>query len=179
MIIFKDACTGDELFSDCFKMVSEEDDFLIGCCGQFTNRAAGGISAELLGANPSQEEQEEECEDGGAQTGIDICLNHNLEDKSDYFTDKKVITSYLKKWLKNVATKMAEDDKEKAEAFKDVCQKKIKAFLGKWTPDCSVYSGPHFDPEDAKSQILIGVWGEDGMSITMYGIKTCMLEEKQ
>lgn len=40
------------------------------------------------------------------------------------------------------------------------------------------FTGENFDPEDAKSSPLIGVWNPDGMGMTLYMIKLGLEEEK-
>lgn len=179
MLLYKDLVTGDELFTDNYKPKPFEDEFLLGIRAKQETRTASGISAALLGGNPSQEEVADECDDPTVQRGLDVALDHNLTDQSDYFTSKKILQSYLKKWVKNVVGKLAEESKEKANEFKTLCTpEKFKAFCEKWNPDCSVYSGDSFDPVDATCCLLIGVWDDDGMSITLYGIKHCMIQEK-
>lgn len=180
MIIYRDLLTNDEVLCDAYRLGSEDEDFLITCQGKMTSvKVGGGISADLIGGNPSQEEgAEEEVGDmSETKSGIDIVMAQNLEDRSDYFISKKVLQGYLKKWAKNIADGLKEE-KEKCECFKKNCATKLKAFTDKWTSDVTVYTGANFDPEECKASVLIGVWNEDGMGMTLYAIRDGLIEEK-
>jgi len=181
MIIIKDGLTGDEVLSDAYKLESEEDDFLMTCNGKMIQRKiGGGISDDLIGGNKSQEEAQEEADDSeSVESGIDIVLEYKLVDQSDYFTSKKVVQSYLKKWVKNLVDgEMMKSDEAKCSKFKSQCGKSLKKFLDLFTDDSTVYTGPHFDPEECKAALMIGVWSEDGLGIKMYMIKSGFEEEK-
>ena len=65
-------------------------------------RKGDTIDESAIGGNASQEEQSEELEGPGVKTGIDLVLNHRLEDISQFFTDKKALQSYLKKYVKKL-----------------------------------------------------------------------------
>ena len=67
---------------------------------QMETRKGDDIDESAIGGNASQEEQQESVEGPGIQTGIDIVLNHRLEDMSQFFAEKKAIQSYLKKYVK-------------------------------------------------------------------------------
>ena len=67
---------------------------------QMESRKGDSIDESTIGGNASQEEQQEAMEGPGVQTGIDLVLNHRLEDMSQFFTDKKAVQSYLKKYVK-------------------------------------------------------------------------------
>ncbi|XP_045200125.1 translationally-controlled tumor protein homolog isoform X2 [Mercenaria mercenaria] len=177
MLLFAD----EELFTDAYKLGFEgPDNFLISVEGKLVTRPKGGdISADLIGGNPSQEEQQEGCDEVEMESGIDIVLSQKLTDQSDFFSSKKVLQSYLKKWLKNTADALKDSEQEeKCASFKKDCQAHIKLFLEKWSPDASVFADEKFDPEEAKSSLLIAVWSEDGMGATLYGIREALCDEK-
>jgi hypothetical protein len=52
----------------------------------------------LTGSNPSAEEADEGTEEG-AESGVDVVLNHRLVE-SFAFPDKKSYTAYLKEYMK-------------------------------------------------------------------------------
>lgn len=95
MRIYKDIFTGDEMFSDSFKM-KLIDDVLYEVTGKLISRSQGDV--QLDGANPSAEEADEGT-DAATETGIDVVLNHRLAE-SYAFGDKKSFTLYLKDYMK-------------------------------------------------------------------------------
>lgn len=168
--------------SDAYAMGSAEDDFLLTLSGKMVQRKkGGGISADLIGGNPSQEDGG--CDDAEDSeqvvAGIDVVLDYSLQDQSEYFVSKKVLQSYIKKWLKNVSgCEEMKQCSEKCEKFKSQCAKKIKAFMDLWSGDASVFSGPEFDPGECHGSIMIGIWDEDGLGLKLYGIRDTFIEEK-
>lgn len=178
MIIFRDRVTGEEVLCDAYKMGSEDEDFVITCKGkQVTQKLSSGINDSLIGGNPSQEQEAEAAADDAVQSGIDFVMAQKLVDQSGFFTSKKLVQSYLKKWVKNVAETL-KDDENCCTKFKKECGTKLKAFLDKWDEDCTVYTGQKFDPEECKSSIFIAKWDDDGMGITAYAVKAGLIEEK-
>ena len=74
MKIFKDVFSGDELFSDTYKM-KLVDEVMWEVYGEHITRTEGDI--QLEGANASAEEADEGT-DLSSQSGVDIVLNHRL-----------------------------------------------------------------------------------------------------
>lgn len=95
MRIYKDIFTGDEMFSDTYK-IKLIDDVLYEVTGKLIQRAQGDV--QLDGANPSAEEADEGT-DSAVESGIDVVLNHRLAE-SYAFGDKKSFTLYLKDYMK-------------------------------------------------------------------------------
>lgn len=185
MIIYKDLLTGGELFSDSYCMKKEEDGYILGCCGKMTTRKTAGISSDLIGGNASAEadEQEEQCDDQGEASGIDVVMNHGLKE-CDLFLTKKMFSSYMKKLVQKSMEKM--DDETKAK-FKEASKTKFMKFIDLFNEnDTTVYipENADLDMDSVKTgkgelcAVLIGVWNEDGTSLTFYGIKDLMEEEK-
>lgn len=83
------------MFSDTYKM-KLIDDVIYEVYGKTVSRSDGDI--QLAGANPSAEEADEGT-DSCVQTGVDIVMNHRLEE-SFAFGDKKSYTIYLKDYMK-------------------------------------------------------------------------------
>merc|ERR1711931_402242 len=74
MKIFKDIFSGDEMFSDTYK-ITEVKGVVYEVVGKWETRKSDDI--QLEGANASAEEADEGTE-STSQTGIDIVLNHRL-----------------------------------------------------------------------------------------------------
>lgn len=87
--------TGDEMFSDTYKM-KLVDNVVYEVYGKLVQRKHGDI--EIAGFNPSAEE-ENEGTDEAVESGVDVVLNHRLQE-TYAFGDKKSYTSYLKDYMK-------------------------------------------------------------------------------
>ncbi|KAA2226194.1 hypothetical protein F0L46_25710, partial [Salinarimonas soli] len=103
MKIYKDIITGDEMFSDTYKM-KLVDEVIYEVTGRLVTRAQGDIQIE--GFNPSAEEADEDT-DSAVESGVDIVLNHRLVE-TYAFGDKKSYTLYLKDYMKKLVAKLEE-----------------------------------------------------------------------
>jgi len=107
MKIYKDAFSGDELFTDTYPM-EEIGGTLYHVFGKHETRKEGDIVLE--GSNASAEG--EDADDGSDPTsisGIDIVLNHRLVQTG--FGSKKDYMEYLKIYMKKVVTHMEANGK--------------------------------------------------------------------
>ncbi|GJQ80878.1 putative translationally controlled tumour protein [Trypoxylus dichotomus] len=95
MRIYKDVFTGDEMFSDTYK-IKLVDEVLYEVYAKLIQRTQGGI--EIAGFNPSAEEADEGT-DEAVESGVDVVLNHRLQE-TFMFGDKKSYTAYLKDYMK-------------------------------------------------------------------------------
>merc|ERR1712018_285565 len=96
MKIYKDVFSGDELFSDTYKM-SLVKDCLYEVVGKYETRK--GDEVVLEGSNASAEEADEGTEEGSV-SGVDVVMNHQLVETG--FGSKKDFTVYLKEYMKKV-----------------------------------------------------------------------------
>lgn len=122
MIIYKDIFTDDELCSDTFPM-EEKDGLILEFRGKYVTRKEGDIV--LAGANPSQEEQEDEGTDESVQRGVDIVLNHQLVEMPVYQN-----TTVFKDWVKEYVKKLV--DRLKADGMSDDDLKAFKTKIQGW-----------------------------------------------
>nr|CAH7754671.1 unnamed protein product [Callosobruchus chinensis] len=127
MRIYKDIFTGDEMFSDTYKM-KLVDEVLYEVYGKLVQRKHGDI--QLDGANPSAEEADEGTEDA-VESGVDIVLNHRLCE-TYAFNDKKSYTAYLKDYMKRLVAKLEETAPDQVEVFKTNMNKVMKDILGRF-----------------------------------------------
>lgn len=181
MIIYKDAVSGNEIFSDSYKVKKSEDGFLFICEGKFTQQKVGGaIDASLFGGNPSQEEGGCDDVDDSEQvkSGVDVVLHYNLQDAE---LTKKDLKDYLKRWVKKrMACEDMKENDEKKKCFQSACGKNIASFLKLMTDDAVVLTGESgLIFEEGNQAPLIGVYAENGMDMTIYAIADSLLEEKQ
>ncbi|KAL3280814.1 hypothetical protein HHI36_004045 [Cryptolaemus montrouzieri] len=127
MRIYKDIFTGDEMFSDTYK-IKLVDEVLYEVYGKHIRRAQGDIA--LDGANPSAEEASDDCETA-VESGVDIVLNHRLAE-TYAFNDKKAYTSYLKDYMKKLVAKLEEQSPDQVDVFKSNMNKVMKDILGRF-----------------------------------------------
>jgi len=139
MRIYKDIITGDEMFSDTYKM-KLVDNVIYEVTGKLVTRRAGEVV--LDGANPSAEEADEGTEDG-VESGVDIALNHRLVE-TFAFGDKKSYTAYLKDYMKKLVEKLQEKDPEQVDVFKTNMNKVMKELLGRFK-DLQFFTGESMD----------------------------------
>merc|ERR1712204_33984 len=129
MKIYKDVFSGDELFSDTYPM-KLVDDCIYEVYGKHETRTEGEV--KLAGSNASAEgEDAGEGSDPNAVSGIDIVLNHRLNETG--FGSKKDYTVYLKDYMKKVV-KYLEDNERAGEVdtFKKNINGYMKEMLGKF-----------------------------------------------
>jgi len=126
MRIYKDIITGDEMFSDSYKM-KLVDDVIYEVTGSLINRST---DFELSGANPSAEEADEG-NDAITESGVDVVLNHRLCE-TFAFNDKKSYLAYLKDYMKKITAKLLETKPEEVDTFKNNINKQMKDILGRF-----------------------------------------------
>merc|ERR1712203_1348971 len=141
MKIYKDVFSGDELFSDTYKMKLVQD-CIYEVIGKYETRK--GDEVVLAGANASAEEADDGT-DEGCTSGIDIVLNHQLVETG--FGSKKDFTVYLKDYMKKVV-KYLEDNNRSGEVddFKKNISGVMKDLLGSFK-DLQFYTGESMDPD--------------------------------
>jgi len=141
MKIFKDIFSGDELFSDTYK-VTLVDNVIYEVLGKYETRKQGEVV--LAGSNASAEEADEGT-DEGSESGVDVVLNHRLVETG--FGDKKGFTDYLKSYMKKVLKYLEEKDrKSEIDEFKANINKVMKEMMGKFK-DLQFFTGESMDPD--------------------------------
>ncbi|CAK1599902.1 unnamed protein product [Parnassius mnemosyne] len=124
MKIYKDIITGEEMFSDTYK-IKLVDEVIYEVTG---TRSQGDIKIE--GFNPSAEEADEGT-DTAVESGVDVVLNHRLV-ATYAFGDKKCYTLYLKDYMKKLSAKLEEKSPVQVEIFKTNMNKVMKDILGRF-----------------------------------------------
>jgi len=141
MKIYKDVFTGDELFSDTYKVTLVKD-CLYEVVGKHETRTDGEVVLE--GANASAEEADEGT-DANSVSGIDIVLNHRLAETG--FGTKKEFTLYLKDYMKKVVKYLSDNGREsEVDAFKKNIQGVMTEMLSKFK-DLQFFGGESNDPD--------------------------------
>ncbi|XP_011695394.1 PREDICTED: translationally-controlled tumor protein homolog [Wasmannia auropunctata] len=139
MKIYKDIFTGDEMFSDTYKM-KLVDDVIYEVYGKLVTRKGGDI--EIAGFNPSAEEADEGT-DEAVESGVDVVLNHRLQE-TFAFGDKKSYTLYLKDYMKKLVAKLEETAPDQVEVFKTNMNKVMKDILSRFK-ELQFFTGTSMD----------------------------------
>ncbi|KAL0113675.1 hypothetical protein PUN28_012663 [Cardiocondyla obscurior] len=139
MKIYKDIFTGDEMFSDTYK-VKLVDDVLYEVYGRLVTRKSGDV--EIAGFNPSAEEADEGT-DEAVESGVDVVLNHRLQE-TFAFGDKKSYTLYLKDYMKKLVARLEEKSPDQVEVFKTNMNKVMKDILGRFK-ELQFFTGTSMD----------------------------------
>ncbi|KAL1124271.1 hypothetical protein AAG570_002041 [Ranatra chinensis] len=139
MRIYKDIFTGDEMFSDSYKM-KLVDNVLYEVYAKLITRKHGDI--QLDGANPSAEEAGEGT-DEAVESGVDVVLNHRLCE-TFAFGDKKSYTAYLKDYMKKLVGKLEEKSPDEVNTFKTNMNKVMKDLLGRFK-ELQFFTGESMD----------------------------------
>jgi len=139
MRIYKDIFTGDEMFSDTYK-IKLVDDVLYEVYGKLITRKQGDVQIE--GFNPSAEEASEGT-DEAVESGVDVVLNHRLSE-TYAFGDKKSFTAYLREYMKKLVQRLEEKSPDEVSVFKNNTNKVMKDILGRFK-DLQFYTGESMD----------------------------------
>jgi len=140
MRIYKDIFTGDEIFSDTYK-IKLVDEVMYEVTGKLVQRKAGEVV--LDGANASAEGADaDEGGEVGIECGVDIVLNHRLVETA--FGDKKAYTLYLKDYMKKVVDKLTTSAPDQVDVFKTNINKVMKEILGRFN-DLQFFTGESMD----------------------------------
>uniref|UniRef100_A0A9L0R3Z4 Translationally-controlled tumor protein n=2 Tax=Equus TaxID=9789 RepID=A0A9L0R3Z4_HORSE len=98
MIIYRDLISHDEMFSDIYKIREIADGLCLEVEGKMVSRTEGNIDDSLIGGNASAEGPEGEGTESTVITGVDIVMNHHLQETS--FT-KEAYKKYIKDYMKS------------------------------------------------------------------------------
>ncbi|XP_072301236.1 translationally-controlled tumor protein homolog [Eucyclogobius newberryi] len=174
MIIYKCLVSGDELFSDIYKIIQTEDGLFYEVEGKHVTRKVGEIDDSLIGGNASAEEVAEGS-DSGTESGVDIVLNHKLATTPAF--DKKSFMSYLKAYMKALKAKLEETSPDKVSAFQEDAQKAGKKMLEMVVKNKDL---EYFTGESMNAEGAIGFldYREDGATPYMIFFKAGLEIEK-
>ncbi|TFY70165.1 hypothetical protein EVG20_g2850 [Dentipellis fragilis] len=153
MLLYSDILTDDEMFSDAFP-IKEIDDIVFEVdCQLVTVKAGADVD---IGANPSEEDQDEALEEGATQVNNVV---HSFRLQSTSF-DKKSFLTYLKGYMKAVKAKLQETKPDRVEAFEKGAQAFAKKLVANFK-DYEFYTGESMNPD---GMIALLNYREDGVT---------------
>ncbi|XP_076603548.1 translationally-controlled tumor protein homolog isoform X2 [Chaetodon auriga] len=169
MIIYKCVISGDEMFSDTFKVKVSDNEIFYEVEGKSVTRK-DNIDESLLGANPSAE-GEADVADESSVSGVDIVLNHKLVETS---FDKKSYLPYMKEYMKAVKAHLQETNPERVEKFMADAPAAVKMILG------DIKNFQFFTGESMNTDGMVALlnYREDGVTPYMLFFKDGLLIEK-
>ncbi|XP_014205306.1 translationally-controlled tumor protein homolog [Copidosoma floridanum] len=171
MKIYKDIFTGDEMFSDTYKM-KLVDDVIYEVYGKVVTRKSGDVKID--GFNPSAEETEEGTVEN-VESGVDVVLNHRLCE-TYAFGDKKSYTLYLKDYMKKLVAKLEEKSPDQVDIFKTNMNKVMKDILGRFK-ELQFFTGESMDVDGLVA--LMEYRDIDGQSVPVLMFFKHGLEEEK
>ncbi|XP_041806227.1 translationally-controlled tumor protein homolog [Chelmon rostratus] len=169
MIIYKCVISGDEMFSDTFKVKVSDNEIFFEVEGKTVTRR-DDIDESLLGANPSAEGVPEGTDESSV-SGVDIVLNHKLVETS---FDKKSYLPYMKDYMKAIKAHLAKTNPERVEKFMADAPAAVKTIIAD-IKNLQFFTGESMNPEG-----MVGLlnYREDGVTPYMLFFKDGLLVEK-
>ncbi|XP_059823828.1 translationally-controlled tumor protein homolog [Hypanus sabinus] len=142
MRLFRCIVSGDEMFSDIYKIKEGPKGLTYEVEGKYVCRTEGGIDDSLIGGNASQESPPE-LSDTLTVSGVDIILNHHL--KETYFA-KNDYKIYIKEYMKRLREKIQKENPEALENFTLSAKAVVGDILSNFS-DYKFYVGENMDTE--------------------------------
>ncbi|KAJ1645983.1 hypothetical protein J3B02_002538 [Coemansia erecta] len=167
MLLYTDIITGDELFSDAYPLKEVPGGYEVDC----QMITIGAVEVDT-GANQSAEEADEVLDDS-AETVNNVVYSFRL---SQTQFDKKSYMTYIKGYMKDLATKLKELGKsdEEIEAFKKRASELVKKILGNFK-DYEFYIGESMNPD---GMVALLNYREDGVTPYFTFFKDGVKEQK-
>ncbi|XP_069745743.1 translationally-controlled tumor protein homolog isoform X2 [Narcine bancroftii] len=144
MKIYKCIISGDEMFSDIYKIKEDPKSITYEVEGKLICRTEGAIDDSLIGGNASQECPVEYSENHTV-SGVDIVLNHHLKELT-FSKDNYMI--YIKQYLKRLKERVLKENPEGLEDFTSNAKTTVLNILKKFG-DYQFYSGESMNYEGA------------------------------
>ncbi|XP_078694749.1 translationally-controlled tumor protein homolog isoform X1 [Branchiostoma floridae x Branchiostoma belcheri] len=168
MIIYKDIVSGDEMFSDAYK-IKEVDDYFYELEGKITTEK-GGIDESAIGGNASAEDAVEGLEES-SKTGCNIVIAQRLQE-TQYTKEQYKI--YIKGYNKKMLEHLTKNNPDRVSDFKTAAAAGMKKVLGNFK-NWQFFTGEKMDPD---GMVALMDYREDGVTPYMLFFKDGLEEEK-
>ncbi|XP_006897497.1 PREDICTED: translationally-controlled tumor protein-like [Elephantulus edwardii] len=170
MIIYRDLISHDELFSDIYKIREIAGGLCLEVEGKMVSRTEGNIDS-LIGGNASAEGTDCEETKTTVITGVDIVMNHHLQETS--FT-KAAYKKYIKDYMKSLKGKLEEQKPERVKPFMTGAAEQIKHILANFK-NYQFFIGENMNPD---GMFALLDYREDGVTPYMIFFKDGLEMEK-
>ncbi|MXQ84689.1 hypothetical protein E5288_WYG016678 [Bos mutus] len=159
------------MFSDIYKIREVADGLCLEVEGKMVSRTEGNIDDSLIGGNASAEGPEGEGTESTVITGVDIVMNHHLQETS--FT-KEAYKKYIKDYMKSIKGKLEEQRPERVKPFMTGAAEQIKHILANFK-NYQFFIGENMNPD---GMVALLDYREDGVTPYMIFFKDGLEMEK-
>ncbi|CAM5076592.1 unnamed protein product [Eretmochelys imbricata] len=170
MIIYRDCISQDEMFSDIYSIREVADGLCLEVEGKMVTRTEGQIADALIGGNASSEAIEEGT-DPTVVTGVDIVMNHHLQETS--FT-KESYKKYIKDYMKAIRARLEEHKPDRVKPFMTGAAEQVKHILANFK-NYQFFVGENMNPD---GMVALLDFREDGVTPYMIFFKDGLETEK-
>ncbi|XP_042350664.1 translationally-controlled tumor protein homolog [Plectropomus leopardus] len=160
MIIYRCVISGDEMFTDVYKITEPESGLFYVVEGKLTTRKNDDVSKISIGANPSADETVEAYE-ASSVSGVDIALNNDLKETT--YT-KKQYKLHIKDYVKSIRDWLKKNNPDRVEDF----EKEAAAEIPKLLTDFDNYR--FFTGSSMNEQGMVGLldFSKEGKPIMLF-----------
>lgn len=171
MIIYRDLISRDEMFSDIYKITEIADGLCLEVEGKMVSRTEMSVDDSLIGGNASAEGPEGEGTENTVISGVDIVMNHRLQETT--FT-KEAYKKYIKDYMKSIKGKLEEQKPERVKPFMTGAAEQIKHILANFK-NYQFFIGENMNPD---GMVALLDFREDGVTPYMIFFKDGLEMEK-
>ncbi|EHB17846.1 Translationally-controlled tumor protein [Heterocephalus glaber] len=171
MIIYRDLISHNEMFSGIYKIRETVGGLCLEVEGKMVSRTEGNIEDLLIGGNASAEGQEGEGTGSTVVAGVDIVMNHHLQETS---FAKEAYKKSIKDCMKSIKGKLEEQRPERVKPFMTGAAVQIKHILANFK-NYQFFIGANMHP-DGMGALLD--YREDGVTPFMIFFKDGLEMEK-
>ena len=127
MLLYRDVVSGDEMFSDAFKIHTVDDGIAYEVdCAMVNMKEGADVD---IGANPSAEDADEALEDGMISVN-NVVYSFRLQATS---FDKTSYKTYIKGYMKSIVAYLKENNPDRVADFQKEAQAAVKKILENWS----------------------------------------------
>ncbi|CAI5783959.1 Hypothetical predicted protein [Podarcis lilfordi] len=171
MIIYRDCISQDEMFSDIYKVKEVASRLCLEVEGKMVSRKEGEIDDALIGGNALAEDPDGEGAEATVVTGVDIVMNHHLQETS--FT-KESYKKYIKNYMKAIKARLEETKLERVKPFMTGEAEQVKHILANFK-NYQFFVGENMNPD---GMVALLDFREDGITPYMVFFKEGLEMEK-
>uniref|UniRef100_F6YDG2 Translationally-controlled tumor protein n=1 Tax=Monodelphis domestica TaxID=13616 RepID=F6YDG2_MONDO len=166
MITYQDLISHDEMFVNIYKIQEILNGLFLEVEGKLISRTEGTIDDSLIGGNASAEGPEVQ-----VITGVDIVINHHLQENS--FT-KESYKKYIKDYMKSIKGRLEEQKPDRVKPFMTGVTEQIKHILANFN-NYQFFIGENMNPD---GMVALLDFHEDGVTPYMIFFKDGLEMEK-
>lgn len=177
MIIYKDIISGDEMFTDSYKMKVTDDGIFYEVEGNLYSESTK-VDDSMFGGNKSAEATEDDDTEESSVSGCSIVVQNRLVEQ--FGVDKKSYKKYIRLYTNAIVKHLKDNRPGDVDQFKANAPKAVEKVL-KSFDDWTFYHGQNedfnFDNEE-KAEGMLALLGYRGVTPYMLFFKDGLEEEK-